>query len=337
MRTLLRVGLKYTLNMHRPSLSTAAAAPRICNRKIKKEEEKSAAGETVQQTESAILARLLKLLPAAQPGLLLGPGDDCAVVARDAQWDSLLKTDVVVEGIHFTPDTDPRLIGRKALARVLSDIAAMGGIPEHALVTLLAHSSCPVQRLESVYAGLSDLATSYHVDIAGGELSSLPAPGLVVNVALTGKVEHGRAFLRGGGVPGDVLCVSGPLGGSFPSGRHLTFSPRTELGRTLQTVFPRPHAVMDISDGLASDLPRLAQASHCGYSVREDRLPLQPGCTPQQALCDGEDYELLLALPADGADALCAQFGLTRIGELTAGDSTPLGQGWQHFSSLPLA
>ncbi len=287
--------------------------------------------------ERAILSRLMELLPAEQNGLLLGPGDDCALVVRDARWDTLLKTDVVAEGIHFTTDTNPHLIGRKALARVLSDVAAMGGIPEHALITLLAHPSCPMQRLEGVYAGLSELANAYHVDIAGGETSSLPTPGLIVNVALTGKVEHGRAFLRSGGEPGDVLCVSGPLGGSFPSGRHLSFTPRLELGRALQTALPRPHAAMDLSDGLAADLPRLAQASRCGYIVREELLPLQPGCTPRQALCDGEDYELLLALPPDGADALCAQFGLTRIGELTAGDSGSLGHGWQHFSATPRA
>ena len=288
--------------------------------------------------EQALLHRLLALLPnTEQSNLILGPGDDCAITCRDTQWDTLLKTDVVVEGIHFTADTAPRLMGRKALARALSDIAAMGGIPEHALITLLIHPQRNVEFVEELYAGLADLAVSYGVSIAGGETSSLPQPGLIISVALIGRVERGQAILRSGGKPGDILCVSGPLGGSFASNRHLAFSPRIELGRALQTAQPHPHAMMDLSDGLAADLPRLAETSHCGYEIDEAKLPLHAGCTLSEALNDGEDYELLCALAPETASETCAQFGLFPIGKLTEKTQTVLSGGWQHFASSPHA
>ena len=288
--------------------------------------------------EQAMLHRLLDCLPnTTQSGLILGPGDDCAVTRRDMQWDTLLKTDVVVEGVHFSVDTEPRLIGRKALARALSDIAAMGGIPEHALITLLIHPHRTMEFVEELYEGLSDLAVSYGVSIAGGETSSLPQPGLIINVTLIGRVERGHAILRNGGQIGDILCVSGPLGGSFASGRHLSFSPRIELGKALQAAQPRPHAMMDLSDGLAADLPRLAEASRCGYEIDETKLPLNTGCTVSEALNDGEDYELLCALAPETAPQVCTQFGLFPIGRLTERTQGKLSGGWQHFTSSPHA
>ena len=112
-----------------------------------------------QLGESAVLLRMLRQVTApAREDLLLGPGDDCAIARRDAQWDTLLKTDALVEGVHFTPDTPPRLIGRKALARAVSDIAAMGGLPELALVTIFIHPSRSIELAEGIYAGLSALA-----------------------------------------------------------------------------------------------------------------------------------------------------------------------------------
>lgn len=283
--------------------------------------------------ENAVLRRLLPLLPS-NDRLLHGAGDDCAVVQRDARWDSLLKTDVVVEGVHFLPGTEPERIGRKALARAVSDIAAMGGLPEHALITLLCHPSRSVSLLEGVYRGMAALASGYHISIAGGETSSLPYDGLVINVALTGRVEHGKAVLRSGGSPGDLLYVSGRLGGSFPSGRHLDFEPRVSLARALMEADMRPSAMMDLSDGLATDLPRLAQASQCGFALSTEALPCHAGCTPQQALCDGEDYELLMAFPpalAERLPSLSLPMPLFCIGSLVAEGASELGSGWQHF------
>lgn len=287
-----------------------------------------------QLGENAVLERLLRSLPT-NPALLTGPGDDCAVVQRDAAWDTLLKTDCVVEGIHFTPDTEPERIGHKALARAVSDIAAMGGLPEHALVTLLVHPGRPVELLEGLYRGMVPLAAQYGISLAGGETSSLPQDGLAVSVALTGRVEHGRAVLRSGGRPGDVICVSGRLGGSFPSGRHLDFQPRVPLARALMEAGLAPSAMMDLSDGLGTDLPRLAAASKCGFEIDPAALPLHPGCTPEQGIGDGEDYELLLCFrPETYARVRCMEWPtpVSSIGFLTPGGAVELAPGWQHFA-----
>lgn len=286
-----------------------------------------------QLGENAILQRLLSGLPT-NDSLLTGPGDDCAVVARNAEWDTLLKTDVVVENLHFTPDTRPERIGRKALARAVSDIAAMGGIPEHALITVLCHPSRPVELLEGIYRGLNALASRFGVSLAGGETSGLPFDGLVINVALTGRVERGKAILRSGGAPGDLLFVSGVLGGSFPSEWHLDFEPRIELARGLLMAGIRPSAMMDLSDGLGTDLPRLAAASGCGFEIDEQALPCRPGFSPAEAVSHGEDYELLIALhPEQAAILATSSFAtdLHNIGRLTDVCPSTLAAGWQHF------
>ncbi len=284
--------------------------------------------------ENALLKRLLHKLPT-NDSLQTGPGDDCAVVVRDEQWDGLLKTDVVVEGIHFTRGTEARLIGHKALARTISDIAAMGGIPEHALITLLVHPSRSVEELEGIYEGLTALANRYGLSLAGGETASLPVDGLALSVALTGRVERGKAILRSGGRPGDILAVTGRLGGSFESGRHLSFEPCLKLARTLLTsAGAAPRAMMDLSDGLACDLPRLAEASDCGFELNEAAIPLHDGCTAAQALSDGEDYELLMAFEPQAWQQACRislPRPLTRIGKLSEKTRSELAGGWQHF------
>ena len=288
--------------------------------------------------ENAALQRLLDHL-SSNDRLIVGPGDDCAVVAGDDTYDLLLKTDVVIEGVHFTRDTPPELIGRKALARTLSDIAAMGGQPDHALVTLLAHPSRAVRDAERLYDGMAELAEAFGVSIAGGETSSLPADGLIINVALTGRVRRGKAVLRSGGRPGDHLCVSGKLGGSFESGRHLTFTPRLELAEYLLSHDLRPGAMMDLSDGLGSDLPRLAAASGCGYELDTKAIPCHPGISVRHAISDGEDYELLFTLDDAQLERLRRlepPVPITPVGHLTRSSVTPLISGWQHFIKRPL-
>lgn len=285
--------------------------------------------------ENAILRRILSNIPT-NSNLFVGPGDDCAVVARDNDWDTLLKTDVVVEGLHFLPDTQPERIGRKALARAVSDIAAMGGLPEHALITVLCHPSRPVALLEGIYRGLNELASKFGISLAGGETSGLPYDGLVINVALTGRVERGLAVLRSGGSPGDQLFVSGVLGGSFPSEWHLDFEPRVELARGLLEAGIRPSAMMDLSDGLGSDLPRLAAASGCNFEIDEQALPCRPGFSPADAVSHGEDYELLIALGPEAVQKLASSAFAKRlhnIGRLTANQTSELAPGWQHFSA----
>ncbi len=271
-----------------------------------------------------------------------GIGDDCAVIGgpRDACW-TLLKTDAVVEGVHFSPGEDLRRVGWKAVCRAISDIAAMGGVPGAALITLALSPEMELARVRQFYSGLRRACRRFGVSIVGGETVRSPGP-LFCSVALNGVVERKRCVLRSGGKPGDALYVSGRLGGSLASGRHLDFVPRLAEARWLTAHF-KPNAMMDLSDGLAADLPRLAAASGCGFSIQREQIPLSRGCTLAQALGDGEDFELLFALPLRHGPPLerawktqFPRLPLTRIGALlSASDkSTPLhsSRGFHHFA-----
>ncbi len=272
---------------------------------------------------------------------LTGPGDDCAIVRiPGSPLLQLLKADAVVEGIHFTRDMPPAAVGRKALGRAVSDIASMGGLPGEALVTLVLPPDVPWSWVRALYDGLAAAARDWQTGVAGGETSSAP-PGapVMISIALTGSVEESRAIRRCGAQPGDVLAVTGGLGNSFASGWHLNFVPRLQEARWLVTHFP-PTAMMDLSDGLAKDLPRLALASGCGWDLDPGRIPLRTGATLEQALGEGEDYELLLAMPEASWTALETQWqqvfpdtALTRIGVMAAaGTMVPeLSGGWDHF------
>ena len=289
--------------------------------------------------ENRVVAELTRAL-ALGADVRVGAGDDCAVIGRprDARW-QLLKTDAVIEGVHFLPDADPRRIGWKALCRAISDIAAMGGTPQHALITIAAPPSTDFARVRGIYAGLRRAARRFGVSIVGGETSRSPGP-LFLNVALTGTVERTRCILRSGGRAGDALYVTGRLGGSL-AGRHLDFTPRLAEARWLTANF-KLHAMLDLSDGLAADLPRLAAASRCGFTLDESLLPKTKGCTVAQALTDGEDYELLFALPPRAAAALepawkrhFPRLALTRIGTLSVTQHSTLitqpPRGHDHF------
>jgi len=277
---------------------------------------------------------------AAGADVLVGAGDDCAVIGRprDRRW-QLLKTDAVVEGVHFVPEEDPRRVGWKALCRAISDIAAMGGVPAHALVTLAAAETTAFARVKALYAGLRQAARKYGVALVGGETSRSPGP-LFLSIALTGWVERRHCVLRSGGRPGDSLYVTGRLGGAL-AGKHLDFRPRLEEARWLVSHFT-VRAMMDLSDGLAADLPRLAAASRCGYSMDDNRLPVTPGCLPTQAMSDGEDYELLFAVAPRFCAALEAAWKrrfprllLTRIGALkhrSKAGNRNASRGYDHFA-----
>ncbi len=251
--------------------------------------------------ENRVVAQLTRAL-ALGTDVRTGAGDDCAVIGRprEARW-QLLKTDAVIEGVHFLASEDPRRIGWKALCRALSDIAAMGGTPQHALITLAAPPTMDFAFVRGIYAGLRKAARRFGVSIVGGETARSPGP-LFLNVALTGTVARTRCILRSGGRAGDALYVTGRLGGSR-AGKHLDFTPRLIEARWLTENF-QLHAMMDLSDGLAADLPRLATASRCGFTLDESLLPKTTGRTTAQALTDGEDYELLFALSPRAASAL---------------------------------
>lgn len=292
-----------------------------------------------QLGENAILKQLLVSLPTNQD-LITGPGDDCAVIKRDEQWDTLFKTDVVVENIHFTRETPPDLIGRKALARALSDIAAMGGTPEHALVSLIVHPTREMEEIEKIYQGISKLAQEWNVSLAGGETSSLPQDGLIINISLLGKVPAGQAVLRSTARPGDLIAVTGELGDTLETGHHLNFIPRIVEGNILRQ-YGIATAMMDLSDGLITDLERLCNVSETSFILNAESLPCRNGCSSTSAHNAGEDYELLFSLNPHNLNKLqhltqnnILRTRVTVIGQIIPAslpqESNP-ARGWEHF------
>jgi thiamine-monophosphate kinase len=292
-------------------------------------------------SEDELVERLTRGLPLGRR-VLAGAGDDCAAVRVPGRKElQLLKTDCLVENVHFLREHDAAKVGWKALCRAISDIGACGGKPDAALVTIAAPGTAEVAWMENLYVGLRRAARRFGVSIVGGE-TARSGEGLFISVALTGWVKAGRLVLRSGGRAGDALFVTGRLGGSYGKegrGRHLTFTPRVAEGRWLAKNFPI-HAMMDLSDGLGADLPRLANASRKGYDVDFKAVPRVRGCSVEQAIGDGEDYELLLAVPPAEVAKLTAawtvkfpRLGLTRIGTMLADRSrrTPLAAGYSHF------
>ncbi|WP_411827435.1 thiamine-phosphate kinase [Luteolibacter sp. AS25] len=284
--------------------------------------------------EDALIERLVSLVPTAVGSE--GPGDDCSVVDEGGDFLKLLKTDALVEGVHYLKDADPEAVGWKAVARVISDFAAMGGSAERFLITLALPKSCDVSWVEGFYRGIGKCLEKYGATVAGGETCRVPeGSSAVISIAATGRVERGKEILRSGGNVGDEIWVTGRLGGSL-GGKHLSFLPRVKEGAWLAESGVVT-AMMDLSDGLGSDLPRLARASSCGFQVDEDMIPRTDGATVQQAVGDGEDFELLLTAQAGcGFQQRWAgafpDLELTKIGKLVGKqDGGSLRTGWDHF------
>lgn len=281
---------------------------------------------------------LIRKLTAALPGnpaVVTGVGDDCAVLdlGVPGQW-VLFKTDAVVEGVHFTRAAAPEQVGHKALARCLSDIAAMAGTPTAALVTLGLPAADDADYLARVYAGLSALARRHDVAVVGGETTANPER-LLISIALLGMVPKDRCAHRAGARPGDAIFVTGELGGSL-AGKHLAFEPRLAEARWLAEHFAL-HALIDLSDGLATDLRHLLAAGHVGAELLKPALPIsraaklraRAGSSAKPpwlaALSDGEDFELLFTVASQDAvplrDAWPQPFPALRlscIGKITA-------------------
>jgi thiamine-monophosphate kinase len=289
--------------------------------------------------EDQLLRQITRTLPRNR-SLVLGAGDDCALVRLPGESKLLvLKTDCVVAGVHFTAEAKAAAVGWKAMARALSDFAAMSAVPQSALVTLIAPAETSAAWTRQLYRGLSKAAGIFDVAIVGGETSRIDGP-LAISVSVAGSVEPDRWVARSGGRAGDELFVTGQLGGSLGSGRHLTFTPRVVESRWL-THTVRVRAMMDLSDGLGADLPRLADASGVGFEIDAAALPRHRGCSVEQAISDGEDYELLFAIAPGDAHRLQQRWlrkfpklPLTRIGRLIpkSASRTPQSlRGYVHF------
>ena len=278
----------------------------------------------------------------------MGIGDDAAVLAGAGRRDWVVTTDLMIEGDHFLPGAPARAVGWKALARSLSDVAAMGAHPRYALVALAVPRATPSRWVRTFFAGMAVLARRHGVKLAGGDLSS--APQIVVDVQVLGEVSQGRAVLRRGASAGELLFVSGTLGLSqlgllaLRRGRvrrtpllrralraHRYPTARLALGEALVRR-ARVSAMIDVSDGLSTDLAHLCQASGVGARVLAERIPAVElpadlvrrfrANALELALNGGEDYELLFTVPNRQAARLpkrLAGVKLTPIGEITRG------------------
>ena len=330
------------------------------------------------QTEIEFV-RWLQVLTSTKKSahLKLGIGDDAALVAAGRDRDFILSTDLSIEGVHFNRRLHPaRSVGHRALARSLSDVAAMGGIPRFALLSIAFPRATTRAWVEEFFQGLLRLARRFRVDVIGGDTAVVARAGMM-DVTVVGEVPRGKALRRSGARPGDQVFVSGWLGRSalglqilksrargkggiapLASGAkeieaslraHLYPEPRCELGSFLQRT-RLASALMDISDGLSTDLTRLCDASGVGAEIRAEQVPgpeiSQPAKSLELALHGGEDYELLFTVPARKAAQLPGRFQgipLRRIGEIKRsrnlilicrdGAKVPLvAAGYDHFS-----
>jgi thiamine-monophosphate kinase len=286
--------------------------------------------------EFELIARLTKSLPTNK-NVLVGAGDDCAVLDFGLPEKLFLfKTDAIVEGIHFTRETPPEKIGRKALARNLSDIAAMAGTPTAALVTIALPEKFEPEFVSKIYDGINALAHEYGVAIVGGEMTTNPER-ILISIALLGIVPRGKQILRSGAKIGDAIFVTGELGGSLAE-KHLDFEPRLAEARWLSESFPI-HAMIDLSDGLAGDLPHILKASDVGAELLKSAIPVSRGAKMATrktssakpafvaALTDGEDFELLFSVAGkdavkllDGWKKKFPKLKLSCIGKIVSGE-----------------
>jgi thiamine-monophosphate kinase len=324
--------------------------------------------------EFPLIERLRRLVPTAGRGVVLGLGDDAAVLRF--RGDVVATCDIQIEGVHFTWDTlDPADVGWRAAAVNLSDVAAMGGTPRFLLISLALRPDAPVQRVEAIYRGIGEIARAFGVVVAGGNVSSTTGP-LCIDITALGETE--RVVARAGARPGERIWVSGAVG-KAAAGRFLAGDPgaavpgaaalvsafrrpcpRVALGRALAGI-AEVSAMIDTSDGTASDLIHLLDASRAGGRVDAARLPLPEGLREAAAaagldpaawtLGGGEDYELLwTAGPGFDrrAPALAARLAvpLTCIGEVLPADAgrwlaiagerqTLAASGWDHFRGTP--
>lgn len=256
-----------------------------------------------QLGEFGLIKRIRKLIKT-DSSVIKGSGDDCAVLEFDKKSFMLFTCDMIIEGVDFLPKEDPYLIGRKALAINISDIASCGGEPKHCLVSLGIPKNKTVAFADRLCKGMIAIANKYNINIVGGDISR--SADLTIDVSMLGFVEKENLVLRSGARCGDMIFVSGGIGQAF-KGKHLTFTPRLREARYLVTHF-KVDAMIDISDGLIQDLGHILEQSQVGALLYEDLIPLNKDAKSlNEALSSGEDFELLFTLPQDSSRKLFKQ------------------------------
>ena len=330
--------------------------------------------------EFGLIERLTADLVPVHASTVVGVGDDAAVLRPDAEHDLLVSTDLLVEGVHFDLAYVPlQHLGYKAAVVNFSDMYAMGGTPTQLTVGLAVSSRFPVEALDEVYAGIRRACTQYGVDLVGGDTTSSPS-GLTLAVTVLGQVAKGGAIRRSGAQATDLIVVSGDLGGAYmglqvlerekatflanpnlqpdlseyqyPIERQLKPEARKDIVELLKELDVMPTSMMDVSDGLSSELLHLTKASGLGCVVFEDKLPIDPavlrtceefGIHPVTAVMNGgEDYELVFTVSLADYDKIKGNPSMTPIGHMTASDGAYLvnqggthvpltAQGWKAF------
>jgi len=286
-------------------------------------------GSDTPSGEFAYIDWLRKRTPPAA-NVLVGPGDDAAVLARPSGR-LLMTTDMLLDGSCFRlAEAGPFRVGRKAINVNLSDIAAMAGVPTAAVVSVGLPRSGGRELAEQLYLGMRDAADAFDVPLVGGDTNSWDE-SVAISVTLLGEVSSRGPVLRSGAKVGDWILVTGPLGGSI-LGHHLDFTPRVREALQLHAATDL-HAMIDLSDGLAKDLHHICQESQCGAVVLADAVPIadaarelsgKDGRSPlDHAMSDGEDFELVFTVSAADGDQLIRNQGISgitlyRIGEIVA-------------------
>jgi thiamine-monophosphate kinase len=282
--------------------------------------------------ETEFLAWLAERLPS-HPCLRIGPGDDAAVFRLAKSADCVVTTDLLTDGVDFELSklADPRRIGHKALAVNLSDLAAMAAKPLAVVISLALPRANALPIAQSLYEGLLPLAARFQTAIAGGDTNTWDGP-LAISVTAFGETTDRGPLLRSGAQPGDAILVTGQFGGSI-LGRHLDVEPRVAEALQLHANYTL-HAGIDVSDGLSLDLSRMLTASNCGATLDATAIPIASaahelarqkpasGTSLEHAFGDGEDFELILAVPSAEAERLLrdqplAGVKLSQIGNFT--------------------
>jgi len=264
--------------------------------------------------EFGLIHRIKKLIRTGV-SVVKGPGDDCAVIKFSKDKYMLFTCDMIVEGVDFTAKERPYLVGRKAIAVSVSDIAACAGLPRYCLVSVGLPKNTSVEFIDKLVKGMLSLAKKYGINIVGGDLSR--ARQLTIDVSMLGIVEKKNLVLRSGAKTGDIIFITGKLGGSI-LGRHLRFMPRLKEARFLARNFS-VNSMIDISDGLVQDLGHILEESSTGAIIYEDLIPISKQARNlHDALYWGEDFELLFTLSASEAKKLYRKklTGFKPIGEI---------------------
>ena len=316
--------------------------------------------------ELDLIERIRRRAGSARGPVRTGIGDDCAVLRGSAGKEWLVTTDLTVEGVHFRRDWHPaRAVGHRCLARGLSDIAAMGGEPAAAFLSLALPRRTPQRWVDEFMEGYLALARRTGVTLAGGDTAESKA-GIVADTMVVGTVPRGQAILRSGSKPGDQIYVSGRLGGAAAAvaelrkGKRPTSAKEKEADVAHRTyLFPEPRlplggwlrrhglatSMIDLSDGLSSDLAHICEESRVGAVIHQEDLPMadRGDKALEFALHGGEDYELLFTAPAKAKiPPTAGGVKITRVGEVVRGRGIYLLQadgrrkalrarGWQHF------